>query len=230
MNLLSTEIESSPRSLLIEDLRKPWKQGQHLLIVGPTGSGKTWLAADLLARWRFVIALISKPRDATLTKQFRGWAKVKTFAEIEWWQEHVLLIPESRKLIAAAQARLTIADALDEAYAAGGWTVFIDELQQLSETWKLDSLIRTLFVTARSNHITLVAACQRPSRVPVEALNQASYILSFHLHDERDVDRLAEAAGISRALLRRVNAQLESRDLLLINNQQQTLHIYKENI
>ncbi len=216
------------RRQLLADLFSQWRQGQHLVIVGPTGVGKTWLAAELLAPWRYVLALISKPRDTTLAKQFRGWSKVKTFDKIEWHQDHILLIPDSRRLVAAAAARQTIAHALDEAYTAGGWTIFIDELQQLSETWKLDTLIRTIFVTARSNNVTLVAACQRPRRVPIEALNQATYLLSFHLHDEADVERLAEAAGIQRKRLLAINAQLSGRSLMLINNQQQSITIYEE--
>lgn len=204
---------------LARDLARRWRQGEHVIIVGPTGAGKTWLAAEILqARWRYIIAIISKPRDATLKRQFDyTWKKAKKYEDITWSAERVLLLPDARNLASASAARYVVADTLDQAYGAGGWTIFIDELQQLSESWKLDTIIRTLFVTARSNNITMCAACQRPRRIPAEALNQTTYVVMFHLHDEMDVARVAEATGTNKKTLININEQLHDHMCALID-------------
>ena len=43
-----------------------WRQGEHITLVGPTGSGKTTLAKAILSKRAYVVFVATKPRDATI--------------------------------------------------------------------------------------------------------------------------------------------------------------------
>src|SRR5690349_6421632 len=54
-----------------------WRQGEHVGLIGPTGSGKTTLAMWLLPLRKYVVVLGTKPRDKTLDElAARGYYKM----------------------------------------------------------------------------------------------------------------------------------------------------------
>src|SRR6185437_5983146 len=69
--------------------RARWRQGEHVALIGPTGSGKTGLASDLLAIRAYVVALAVKRHDDTLG-MFQGYKILKKWPP-EYGQKHVIL-------------------------------------------------------------------------------------------------------------------------------------------
>ena len=46
-----------------------WNQGEHLLVVGDTGQGKTTIQSRLLDRREFVVVFVTKTHDETISRE-----------------------------------------------------------------------------------------------------------------------------------------------------------------
>src|SRR4029077_17647658 len=71
-----------------------WKQGQHLAVIGDTGTGKTFLLSRLVQMRQHVVVLRTKPDDI----EFEGFRKFKTSRSMnDGHNERILLEPEYKK-------------------------------------------------------------------------------------------------------------------------------------
>jgi len=163
-----------------------WEQGQHVAIVGDTGSGKTYLEALLLRMRSYNIVLRTKDDDI----RWPGFKRVRRVDQIEILprerQKWYILDPTYRAQ--AGQAHRLVA----RVWAEGGWTVTFDELFYLENRLGATSGIEMLLTQGRSNGITVVCGMQRPSRVSRFALSQCTHLFAF-ASEGRDVATLAEA-------------------------------------
>lgn len=80
---MSTDPERLPWDEFLAG-RFVWNQGEHVTLIGPTGSGKTTLALALLPMRRYVLAFGTKPKDRTLDTLVRqaGWKRVQTWEKM----------------------------------------------------------------------------------------------------------------------------------------------------
>ena len=200
----------------LEQLRRKWKQGQHLTISGPTGSGKTYLASDLLEMRDYVVLITTKKRDETL-ERYHGYKRMTKWLP-SFGDNRILFFPRAKKIEDLPKQQREVYAALADMYEAGGWTPYFDDLFYLSHTLKLKEPIRMLYTQSRSNNITLVGSVQRPAWVPLEVPSQSTYLIVFKNGDKRDVDTLAEATGIDRKLMQELNHSLKQYDFLFIEN------------
>src|SRR5208282_6397595 len=70
-----------PYSTWLARFGRQWKQGDHILDVGPTQSGKSLLARELvLAERKFVVVMGTKPKDKTLDEYIEAG-----FVRIDHW-------------------------------------------------------------------------------------------------------------------------------------------------
>ena len=195
-------------------LRKEWAQGQHLTIGGPTGSGKTWIAADVLTVRRYVVAISNKKQDESLDRQFIGHSKFKTvtrFPPNSYKVEKVLfwIKPKGDLLeLDFIRQKGLIRKCISHCFNVGSWCIYFDDLFYISDTLGMKKLIQWMYTNIRSNGNTIVSCLQRPFWVPVEAVSQTSHFLMLHFNDERDVLRVAESYGVSPKTLLALNSQL----------------------
>lgn len=197
-----------------------WEPGQHVAIIGPTGSGKSVVAIDLLEgraerRDAHVIILASKRRDRSLTKL--GWPIIHSWPPD---YEHrvgrkVILWPPYGRASTARSNRKTFTDALDEILEEGGWTVYLDEAIYFTETLGLRSLLDEYWNTARSSGITVVASSQGVTWVPAAMMSQQQWVIIFGLRDEETRKRAAQIAG-DRHRFDPAIAQLREHEFLLV--------------
>jgi energy-coupling factor transporter ATP-binding protein EcfA2 len=191
----------APWDELEDELTDKWDQGQHVIILGKTGGGKSALGLALLelrARERAgsVVAIGTKPRDATL--RATGWPIITqwppTYAQRQG--RRIIFWPRYTKPSqAAATNGQAIRDVLDELMIEGGWTVFIDEMAYLVETLGLRVVLDEYWNGARASHISLAAATQRPYWLSRSAISQGDWGACFRIHDLEDRARAAQVLG-----------------------------------
>jgi len=202
MAVESADLEPTPRvrwSSLRPHFLNEWEAGQHVAIIGPTRSGKSHLALELVnaraeRRNAHVVVFASKQRDLTLTRM--RWPIIQAWPpDYEHREFHrVILWPPYAPPSRAITRRPVFVEALDEIMSEGGWTVYLDEAIYFVEQLRLRSNLDEYWNQAASGDLTVVAASQGISWVPKPMLSQQQWLFTFRITDEevcRDVARVA---------------------------------------
>ncbi len=188
-------------------LRNEWRQGEHILVSGPTGSGKTLLGRQLdeirIQRGGHVLVMVCKLReDRTITQEFKGWTRWDKMKKSPAPHENrVLLWPDTKKekTVRGAKAlqRERFQEAFDILSNTGRWTVHVDEgLYVCSNQFlNLSEELAMLHAMGRSSSLTIVTLVQRPSQVPLILYGSASHAFVGRTRESVDLKRLAELGG-----------------------------------
>lgn len=224
---------SPPRLSWAEFLRQfDWRQGEHVTLVGPTGTGKTTLALALLPLRAYTVALGTKPKDDTLQRLITaGWHRIDAWPPYPE-DRRVVLWPKIRKLTDVVAQRRAFADALGEIFTAGGWCLFADETRYLVDPLNLTASLRLLWLQGRSLGISLVCATQRPAWVPREAYDQATHLFLWRDNDRENLKRLRDLGGLgpgSTTLMETV-ATLDGHDVLYLNTRTGTMLVTRAEV
>lgn len=197
-----------------------WTQGEHVGMIGPTGSGKTTLAEAILDLRKYVVVLATKPRDESLEE----YAKSRKFKRVREWVSmspdlapRRILWPDAKSLYSAVVQRKEFQKALASIYGEGAWCVYIDELWFIIHHLKLEREVRTYLQQARSNMISLVVATQRPAFVPVEVYDQSTHLFFWRDNDERNLNRISGISWLAAGYVRALVATLERHEVLYVH-------------
>jgi hypothetical protein len=178
-----------------------WKVGEHVAYVGPTGTGKTTAAVTMLKPRRYVLALDPKGGDDTLKKL--GYPRLSTWPPPRSFWKDVEEGKPMRRIVGQVCRRTEdygplaaqLKRCVDDVFAAGGFTLYVDELEIAARFMKLAATIELFLIAARNKGISVVTAFQRPAYVPTTASSQTSWFVTFQTRDTDVVGRLAEMAG-----------------------------------
>lgn len=205
-------IPSLSRAGFLLAMRRIWRQGEHLAVIGPTGSGKTTLASALAPLRGWSVVLSVKPRDATMDLFERAGYRIIHDWPPQRDQRRVILWEKPTRMADVAAQRMKIYQALDEIYVAGGWSVVFDDVGYLVENLKLRETIITFLNMGRANGVTAITCAGRPRKATIEVFSQARFVLAFRLGDAQDAARVAEIAGVDRRVYLEVNSRLGRHD------------------
>lgn len=189
---------------------REWKQDEHLSLIGPTGTGKTALAVDLIRIRSFRVFVMTKPADDKLERalQRQGYLRVPAFPrEPPDDVDRYLLWPNGSGDL-SANGLLTQRTILHDAFvkifrgpqggAPGRWCICLDEARYVSDPSfiGLQRDVKQLLIQGRSLRIAMVLNYQRPSWVPAEAYDQVSHLFIAHDNDRRNIQRFREIGGV----------------------------------
>lgn len=205
-------------------MRASWRQGEHVALLGPTGTGKTTLARKILVARRYVVAFAIKKHDDTVVR-YRSplvedgrivdppWAIVRSWPP-SYNKRRVVLWTKPKTLGSLGDQQRQIYGAMQAIYVSGGWCVFFDDASYLSETLRLGGAMSVLLNQGRASGISSMVAATRPRKVVREAFNQASIVIAFRFNDREDVKRVAEIAGVDAAEVITTMRQLGPHDFV----------------
>lgn len=196
-----------------------WRQGEHVSLIGPTGSGKTTLALALLPRRTYVCALGTKPADRTLS----GLIRTEGYKRIKAWppgptRRRVILWPLVRDPDDIPAQAAIFDHALREIFREGGWSLFVDEVWYVARFLGLARLLELFWSQARSLGITLIATTQRPAHVPLMMYSEPTHVFLWRMNELADRKRLREfGGGLNSDLIMRTLAELRPHEALYLN-------------
>lgn len=162
-----------------------WRQGEHVIIVGDTGSGKTYLESKLLSLRDYVIVVKTKPDDI----KFTGFTKVKDWKKLGNLKINKFVLDPRPEM---EWQHYHIANMIATIWKQEGWTVAVDETYYWTSQLKLEKQLNMLLTQGRSKKLTIVAGMQRPAWISRFALSQATHAFIFRC-EGRDLITLSQA-------------------------------------
>ena len=184
-----------------------WRPGEHISVIAPTGAGKTTFVGGLLQLRRYVLALDPKGGDSTLSglgyerlPRWPGAAEMsRTVAknDEDGMASRYIVGPRVSRGEDHETLRAVTKQALDSAYDMGGWTVYADELQIMTDhrMMNLRKEADRMLIAARDKGLSFVSSYQAPSWVTPHAAKMSTWCAVSYTRDTDVVNRLAEILG-----------------------------------
>ena len=208
-----------------------YEPGEHLLIVEPTGGGKTFLAYQALGTAMrqhphlSVMSVMPKPKDPSTAM----WAEALNLRETPVWPPRrrlfggkpagYVLWPPHQMDLPPAERRQAIGRVLrsgiDSQYRNGDSITFVDDAHSAAIFMGLNEYLEELLVNGRSGGAGGWLALQKPSgsqstgSVSSFAYSSASHIFLGRDNDARNIRRFGEIGGFNPAEIERIVRNLQ---------------------
>lgn len=203
-----------------------WRQGEHILVSGPTSAGKTTLVRPLLEKRSHVIALFTKLKDPTIAREYKDFKRYDRWPKYGFAPDErkVMIWPKQEKTMRATirKQQDIMREAFDAIARNGGWCVLIDEMLYMVEPryLNLGSEIGMLHYYGRSAGVSAVALAQRPFNIPRIVLSSATHAYFSRTYDAGDQKRLSELGSMNPREIIANMRNLDSRhDFMYLNPQ-----------
>lgn len=225
-------------------LRHNFRQGDHVAILGPTGSGKTHIAFAVAELRSYVIVVACKPADPLVDDAVRrGYWLIPTdklevpYVDGRPLHKRVLYWPRltasDRKglrhsqLLAAERAKQKprVQAALGYVRQNGHWAVILDEGTWVCRDLNLQRDVDSALFSFRTLNSSVIILGQRPSWMGRYVLSSPTHLFLFNTNDREDRKALGDVSGIDTALVRDLVGGLsfERHEFLYIDTRSRTM-------
>lgn len=197
---------------------RTWRQGQHVVMIGETGSGKTTLVRDMAAARDYVAVLAIKPHDDTLST-FRklGYRIIKQWPP-DLGHRRVVVWFKPENISDAGKQSDKAYEFINEIYKAGGWCLVLDDTGYVASHMGLRRALVILLSQGRSSHISVVCVLVQPTsfsaRVPSEVTRQVRHVIAFKYDNQTDIKSIAGITGTDWRGLEAMMRQLGRHEFL----------------
>jgi len=147
-----------------------WRQGEHCVVIGRTGSGKTYLISKLINLRQFVVFFRTKP-DRNKFPNLITVRRAEAMHNLNG--QRLMLEPEYKRQAVEGY------HALENAWQHGSWCVVIDELWYAEQQLGLEDYVNRMLTQGRSKDISAVLGVQRPVDISRFALSETKHLFIF---------------------------------------------------
>lgn len=175
---------------------------RHVLIVGMTGTGKSFLAENYLSGYDFVVKLDTKNEtDERLREGRSAWKDLKENEDFTIVRNIDLLDDcETNKIIYVPPYEEQNEDTFNQffkwIFERENTIVWIDELMSVGTSARYPKELGRLYQQGRSKNVGIWACSQRPSSIPLIVGANSSYFFTFDMALPQDRKRMVEITGM----------------------------------
>lgn len=222
-------------------LKREFRQGDHVSVLGPTGTGKTHLALEVAEIRTYVLVIACKQRDPLIEETLeRGYYLIPTTSlkkgveyldgrprhpRIVYWprlpDRIASRLPDAERIRARSRVQKPLIQAaLGFVDLDGHWCVVLDEGTWVYRDLGLGQDIDAALNQWRTNRASLVILGQRPAWMGRYVLSMPTHVFLFNTGNYEDAKSLGEITGSNVQLVRAIVPRLDRQrhEVLYVNS------------
>lgn len=167
-----------------------------MVIVGMTGSGKTFFAEKILAWRKYVIVYDLKGRI-----KWPGYVTCHSLESLmECEQPKIIFKPP----LTFSKDKEQVEEFFQWVYDRGNCTLYVDELMTTCFKGQISFWLLAILTRGRELGVSLISSTQRPKQIPVTVFTEAEHWIIFRLQAYGDAKRIEENFGIDAVSIQKL--------------------------
>jgi len=161
---------------------------ERMMIIGMTGSGKTYFAEKIL-RWRKYVVVY----DLKGELNWEGYRIITDFNELKQAEEPKLIFKPPLSFINDPDE---VNSFFHWVYERRNTTLYVDEVMTCCFKGQICFWLLAIVTRGRELGISFIGATQRPKQIPLSLLSEAERWATFRLNIRGDAERIEHTFGI----------------------------------
>jgi energy-coupling factor transporter ATP-binding protein EcfA2 len=205
-----------------------FEQGEHVTIVGTTGTGKSHLALAIAEIRAYVIVIACKPKDPLIDSAVAHGYHLNQKDELDieyvdgrplhpriiYWPrlgERARRKLPNHKVLAAEKAhqKPRVGSAIGYIRNEGHWCLVVDEGTWVCKSLRLQGDIDDALIQFRSIDASIVILGQRPSWMGQFVMSQPTHLFLFQTSHSEDRKALGDISGVDTKAVREIVGTLD---------------------